>query len=61
MIHIRNFGKIGLSNFGSRGGKEDVGIESSTKTNLLVDTLAEEIPTVVLRETEFEYQEKSYQ
>ena len=32
-----------------------------TRSNLLIETSAEEIPTVALREAELEYQNESYQ
>ena len=60
IIYI-SFGNLGLSNFRTKDKNEDMGIESSfTKAKLLIENLTEEILTIAaLRETEFEYQNKS--
>ena len=43
-------------------GREDPDFESSgKKTNLLIESLAEEVPTIASKEPEFEYHDKSYQ
>ena len=56
------FGKLGLSNFRRKDEKKKMSILNHLlqKQNFFVETLKEEILTVTLKETEFEYREESY-
>ena len=56
------FGRLGLSKCQKNDGKKKYGYWILLcKTNLMTESSAEQIPTVALRETEFDYQDESNQ